>query len=130
MRFFRHLFMLLMMLSMAILLGHANAMSCARDCEHELHAHQAHMHARHAEMGLSHDAEAGIQASTHSEHHEHCALDHGGNCCVTCTPGFTPAESNIQVGLLSRSWALPIPVADAQREDALLCATFRPPIFG
>ncbi len=130
MRLFRHLFILLMLLSMAILPSQASIMSRASEGGHELHAQHAHMHAQYAEIGSLKDARASIQASTQSEHHEHCALDHGGNCCLTCGAAFMPADANLRFGLLSHSAALPIVGTDARRNGAFPGVTLRPPISG
>ena len=130
MRLFRYLFFLLAMLSMAILPGQSRALPCADGCQHELHALQAQMQMEHSETVAGQDAEAGVQASGQVDHPEHCVFDHAAGCCVTCASGFVPAGANVQIGLLSRSMTMPVPVADAQREDALLAAMFRPPIVG
>ena len=141
-RLFAHLFMLLALLSVAILPGQAHISSGAT--EHHFHAGEAYASvqcsksAQYSKSASFKNAQDSIQTLSgvergkpRTERIKHCTLYHDDNCCcVTCVLGFAPPPgSSLQINLLSHSLTLPIPRADVRRADAQLGVTLRPPIF-
>lgn len=129
---FRHLLMLLAMLSVVVLPAYADVSSQSGAAEHPTHAQNASAWAQCVHAAAAPEMQGLIQGAVKAARDTHCSPVHGDDCCcMTCAPSFTsPLSVGLQISRLSRAAVLPVPRADFRREEALLRLTFRPPIFG